>query len=67
MLGDLEHSPELVREVGYIDMLYTRDFEENKEVFAAKGKVVIYINYFDYADMDVLLKNVNEKIGMISE
>lgn len=49
------------------DILYTREFQEEKEVFAAKGKGVIYINYFGYADMDVLLENVKEKIGMISE
>ena len=49
------------------DALYIREFEERKEVFAAKGKGLIYVSYFGYATMDVILKSVEEKLDLIAE
>ncbi|MFC7680169.1 DUF2812 domain-containing protein [Paenibacillus sp. GCM10028914] len=37
-----------------------------KEVFASKGKVVIYVRYYGYADINSVLDNIVEQIDFIS-
>ena len=33
----------------------------------AKGKGLIYVDYYGYAELDVILKNVGEKLELIAE
>lgn len=49
------------------DTLLIRESDDKKEVFAAKGKGVIYVRYHGYADMDTIIKSVNEKINLIAK
>ncbi|MCZ2260212.1 DUF2812 domain-containing protein [Sporosarcina sp. G11-34] len=49
------------------DILIIREDDGFKEVFAGKGKGVIYVSYFGLEDMDTLLKNVEETIVLIAE
>ena len=65
-LFHLEGEP-IRREDEQLDTLFISETDGVTEVFAAKGKGVIYVSYYGYADMDVLLKNVSEKIDLISE
>jgi hypothetical protein len=37
------------------------------EVFSAIGKGIIYVNYYGYAELDVILKNIGEKLALIAE
>lgn len=49
------------------EVLFIRQEDEFKEVFAAKGKGVIYVSYFGHADMDTILKVVKEKLALIEK
>ncbi|QUW23530.1 DUF2812 domain-containing protein [Sporosarcina sp. Marseille-Q4063] len=49
------------------DTLLIRKTDEETEVFAAKGKGLIHINYYGYAELDVILKSVGEKLALIAE
>ena len=55
------------RESEQFDTLYISEVDGIINIFAAKGKGVIYVRYFGYADLDVLLKVVKEKMDLISE
>ncbi|SEN43205.1 Protein of unknown function [Paenisporosarcina quisquiliarum] len=58
-LLQLEHSS--------FDHLIIKEDDETKEIFAAKGKGVMYVRYHGYAEMDILLKNVEQQIRLIGE
>ncbi|MEK4085430.1 hypothetical protein [Psychrobacillus sp. FSL K6-1415] len=47
--------------------LIIKEDDETKEIFAAKGKGVMYVRYHGYAEMDILLKNVEQQIRLIGE
>ncbi len=49
------------------DLLIVHEEDEVKEVFASKGKAVIHIRYYGYADLNSVLENLVEKIELISE
>ena len=49
------------------DLLIVHDEEDFKKVFASKGKAVIYVHYYGYADIESVIENIEEKIGLISE
>ena len=49
------------------ELLIVREEEGIKEVFAAKGKAVIHVSYYGYAEIDSVIENIVEKIGIISE
>ena len=55
------------RESKQFDTLFISEIDGIINIFAAKGRGVIYVRYFGYADLDVLLENVKEIIGMISK
>ncbi|MEH7179679.1 DUF2812 domain-containing protein [Neobacillus vireti] len=45
-----------------LDLLIVREEEERKEVFASKGKKVMYVRYFGYADINSIIENLVEKL-----
>lgn len=49
------------------DLLIIHEEEAFKEVFASKGKAVIYVRYFGYANVNSIIDNIVEKIHIISE
>lgn len=50
-----------------LEILILREDEEVKEVYASKGKAVMYIRYFGYAEINSVIENAVEKIELISE
>ncbi|NEY73946.1 DUF2812 domain-containing protein [Bacillus mesophilus] len=50
-----------------LDLLIVHEDREWKEVFAAKGKAVMYVSYHGYADINSVVENTVEKIKFISE
>lgn len=50
-----------------LDILFVHEQEDTKEVFASKGKAVIYVRYYGYADTNLVIENVVEKITLISD
>ncbi|MFF5995082.1 DUF2812 domain-containing protein [Lysinibacillus sp. KU-BSD001] len=50
-----------------LDLLIVHEEDEFKEVFASKGKAVIYVRYYGYADINLVIENIVEKIDFISE
>jgi hypothetical protein len=38
-----------------------------KEVFAFKGKAVMHVRYYGYADINSVIENTAEKISLISD
>ncbi|MDR4889873.1 DUF2812 domain-containing protein [Fredinandcohnia sp. QZ13] len=44
------------------DYLMVRKEEDFKEVYASKGKNVIFVRYYGYADMDSVVKAIEKKI-----
>lgn len=50
-----------------LDLLIVYEEKEMKKVFAFKGKAIMYVNYFGYADINSVIENVVEKIHLISE
>ena len=48
------------------DRLIIHEDDEQKEVFAAKGKAVMYVRYHGYSDIKTVIENTAEKIQMIS-
>jgi hypothetical protein len=55
------------REHPGFDKLLISEGKSSKEVFAAKGKGVIYIRYQGKADIDSIIEAVEEKIELISD
>jgi len=52
-------------ESSYFDKLIINEDDSLREVFACRGKAVIYIRYFGYADIDLIIKAAEEKINLI--
>lgn len=51
----------------YFDKLIVHEGDSFKEIFAYKGKGVVYIRYFGYADIDSIIGATVEKINLISD
>lgn len=49
------------------DLLIVHEVDGFKEVFASKGKGVIYVRYFGYADMNTIIQSTARKIALISD
>ncbi|MFE8700781.1 DUF2812 domain-containing protein [Cytobacillus sp. FJAT-54145] len=49
-----------------LDSLFVHEDKERKEVFASKGKAVIYVRYYGYADINSVIMNIVDKIDLIS-
>lgn len=49
------------------DILIIHEVDEYIEVFASKGKGVMYVRYHGYASLDSVLKNVAERIVLIAD
>ncbi|QFF99897.1 DUF2812 domain-containing protein [Psychrobacillus glaciei] len=50
-----------------LDLLIVHEEDEIKEVFASKGKAVIYVRYYGYADINLVIENIVDKIKLITE
>lgn len=50
-----------------LNLLIVHEEDELKEVFASKGKAVIYVRYHGYADINSVIENVVDKIKLIAE
>lgn len=50
-----------------LDLLIVHEDKELKEVFAFKGKAVMYVRYYGYADINSVIEKLVEKINIISE
>ncbi len=50
-----------------LDNLIVHEKEEMKEVFASKGKAVMYVRYHGYADINSVIQNTVEKINLMLE
>ncbi|HEY5585232.1 MAG TPA: DUF2812 domain-containing protein [Ruminiclostridium sp.] len=51
----------------YFDKLVVHEVNEFKEVFASKGKAVMYVRYHGYADIDSIIEATVEKMNLISD
>lgn len=62
-----EYSHEDFVEINHpeFDSLIVYEQEESKKVFASKGKAVIYVRYYGYADINLIIENIVEKIYLI--
>ncbi|WP_090767023.1 DUF2812 domain-containing protein [Bacillus sp. OK048] len=49
------------------DLLIVHEEEAMKEVFASKGKAVIHVRYYGYADINSIIENIENKIELILE
>ena len=49
------------------DQLIVYEEAEKKELFASKGKVVMYIRYYGYAEMESIIENAAQKIRLLAE
>lgn len=49
------------------DSLFIQEQEGFQEIFAAKGKVVMYVAYYGYADTEIILQQIEEKISLIQK
>lgn len=50
-----------------LDILFTRELEEWKEVVGAKGKGIFHVWYHGYADIDEIIKVMEEKMDLIQK
>jgi len=50
-----------------LDLLIVYVQEDLKQVFASKGKAVMYVRYFGYADINSVIENTVERITLISD
>lgn len=50
-----------------LDFLIVHEEKNTKEVFASKGKAVMRVRYYGYADINSVIENIVEKIDLISE
>ncbi|MTI56633.1 DUF2812 domain-containing protein [Geosporobacter ferrireducens] len=48
------------------DILIVHEVDAFKEVFAAKGKAVMYVRYYGYADINSLIESTAYKIDLVS-
>ena len=49
------------------DHLITREDEDWKQLVASKDKVVMYIRYYGYAELDVIVENAAQKILLLAD
>lgn len=49
------------------DQLIVYEEVEKKELFASKGKVVMYIRYYGYAEMESIIENAAQKIRLLAQ
>ncbi|MDR7075780.1 hypothetical protein J2Y03_000768 [Neobacillus niacini] len=49
------------------DLLIVHEEEAMKEVFASKGKAVIHVRYYGYANINTVIENIENKIKLIIE
>ncbi|MEH7251883.1 DUF2812 domain-containing protein [Neobacillus niacini] len=49
------------------DLLIVHEEEAMREVFASKGKAVIHVRYYGYADINAIIENIENKIELIHE
>jgi hypothetical protein len=49
------------------DVLIIHEVDEFKEVFASKGKAVMYIRYHGYADMKSVIESAAKKINLVAD
>jgi hypothetical protein len=49
------------------DLLTVHETEDFKEVFASKGKGVIYVRYYGYADLETVVENAAQKIVLVAD
>ena len=49
------------------DQLIVHEEAEKKELFASKGKVVMYVRYYGYAEMESIIENAAQKIRLLAE
>ncbi|XQY92384.1 DUF2812 domain-containing protein [Metabacillus sp. HB246100] len=57
----------VVTEHPNLDLLIIHEKKGMKEVFASKGKAVMHVRYYGYADISSVIENLVEKIHLISE
>lgn len=50
-----------------LDLLIIHEKKEIKEVFASKGKAVMHVRYYGYANINSVIENMVEKITLISD
>ena len=50
-----------------LNLLIVHEEDDFKEVFASKGKAVIYVRYYGYADINPVIENIVDKIKLIAE
>lgn len=62
-----EKEPYIEKNHPEFDQLIVQEEAEKKEIFASKGKAVMYIRYFGYAEMDVLIEHAAQKINLLTE
>ncbi len=62
--GD-ETAPFVEKKHPDFDRLIIQEEAEKKQLFASKGKVVMYVRYYGYAEIDVLIENVKQKILLL--
>ncbi|WP_335871240.1 DUF2812 domain-containing protein [Bacillus sp. 2205SS5-2] len=49
------------------DLLIVHENAKKKEVFAAKGKAVIHVRYYGYAELNSVIENIVEKINLLAD
>lgn len=49
------------------DQLIVHEEAKKKELFASKGKVVMYVRYYGYAEMESIIENTAQKIRLLAE
>ena len=49
------------------DQLIVYEEAKKKELFASRGKVVMYIRYYGYAEMESIIENTAQKIRLLAE
>ena len=61
------YSPEdfVERKHSSFDQLIVHEEEGRKDVIASKGKAVFYVQYFGYADLYSVIKNIEEKMEFL--
>lgn len=51
----------------HFDILIVHEADEFKEIFVSKGRAVMHVRYYGYADMDSVINATEEKITLISD
>ena len=64
--GD-EAEPYVEKNHPEFERLIVHEEAEKKEIFASKDKVVMYIRYYRYAEMERIIDNAAQKISLLAE